>query len=98
MEGTKCGVLNHKQACTPTADKSVDKQSVVTCSTWSRDEAIIYSGGFDGSSINVWKVGKGPCVLPWLLRLLRLLRLRLRLANALAPAPPRLPPSHQIAQ
>ena len=27
MEGTKCGVLNHKQSCTPTADKSVDKHA-----------------------------------------------------------------------
>ena len=56
---------------------------MVTCSTWSRDEAVIYSGGFDGSSIKVWKVGKRRRVLPCLLRCL----LHLRLAKTSAPAP-----------
>ena len=30
-------------------------QSMVTCSTWSRDETHIYSGGFDGSNLVVWE-------------------------------------------
>jgi hypothetical protein len=34
-------------------------QSMVTCSTWSRDETHIYSGGFDGSNLVVWKVSVG---------------------------------------
>ena len=61
MEGSKRGVLSHKAVPTlPAPDKLLS--SFVTCSVWSPDEACIYSGGFDASSILVWQVLPRVCL------------------------------------